>query len=148
MVLIPVRVHSIVDGDTIRIIHRKGVINSRCRWIDCPEMPSKWGQEAKKFLEDLIDSNKELFFIEDYGADKYGRLLADWFIGSRELNIQIELLRQGLAYDLLPVVRYNLPKRGILLCQDILMAQYEAYQGNLGIWGDPEFILPGVRRLF
>ncbi|MCF3614137.1 thermonuclease family protein [Planktothrix agardhii 1027] len=111
-------------------------------------MPSKWGQEAKKFLEDLIDSNKELFFIEDYGADKYGRLLADWFIGSRELNIQVELLRQGLAWDLLPLVRYNLPKRGILLCCDILMAQYEAYQGNLGIWGDKDFVLPGVRRLF
>jgi endonuclease YncB( thermonuclease family) len=94
MVLIPVRIHSIVDGDTIRIIHRKGVISSRCRWIDCPEMPSKWGKEAKKYLEDLVDSNKELFFIEDYGADKYGRLLADWFIGSRELNIQVELIRQ------------------------------------------------------
>ncbi|MEY3333046.1 MAG: hypothetical protein RLZZ176_1346 [Cyanobacteriota bacterium] len=49
MVLIPVRIHSIVDGDTIRIIHRKGVISSRCRWIDCPEMPSKWGKEAKKY---------------------------------------------------------------------------------------------------
>jgi hypothetical protein len=28
------------------------------------------------------------------------------------------------------------------------MAQYEAYQGNLGIWGDKDFVLPGVRRMF
>lgn len=146
MVLNLIESVSVVDGDTVRFIREHRRVASRCRWIDCPPVRSEWGKKSKAFVENLVSQGE--FFIEEYGTDRFGRVLADWFIGSREFNVQVELIKNGLAIDFLPMVRYNLPKRGILLCCEILNAQYEAYQNKVGIWGDTEFIIPARRGIF
>ncbi len=109
MVLIPIEISSFIDGDTVKFVRNHQILTSRARWIDCPEVDTEWGIKAKQFVESLAENNQLL--IEEYGPDRYDRIEADWFIGSRSLNIQVELILQGLAYCVLPTVQYNLSKR-------------------------------------
>jgi endonuclease YncB( thermonuclease family) len=76
-------VERVVDGDTLWVnidcgfdiwIRQK----LRLRGIDCPELSTEKGQEAKKFVEAEL---KELKFIviKTHSSDKYDRYLADIF---------------------------------------------------------------------
>ena len=74
--------------------------------------------------------------------DRYDRILADWFIGSRKQNVQVEFILHGLAYCVLPTVQYNLSKRSSLILCKLIKSQSNAYHKKVGIWGDSNFIFP------
>ena len=146
MVLIPIEISSFIDGDTVKFVRNHQILTSRARWIDCPEVDTEWGIKAKQFVESLAENNQLL--IEEYGPDRYDRIEADWFIGSRSLNIQVELILQGLAYCVPPTVQYNLSKRSSALLCKLIKSQTKAFHEKVGIWGDSNFILPNKRGMF
>lgn len=140
MALVPVVIDHIIDGDSLVFIRANRKVRSRLRFVDCPERDTKWGSISKEFLENLLVQGQLL--IEEYEPDIYGRILADWFVESRDVNVQIKLVRNGMAVDLLPRNFFSLNKRSILLCSSIIQAQYYARRDKLGIWSDENFIVP------
>lgn len=98
------RVIKVYDGDTITIIskyHDKVYkFHIRLRDIDTPELKSKSAYE-KKCATYVRDKLHELIFdkiveIKNIGPEKFGRLLADIYLG--DINISKWLLDNGLGY--------------------------------------------------
>jgi len=83
-------VERVIDGDTLKvrldlgfsIWHRETL---RLRGIDCPEMDTKEGQEAKAFVQSLI-KEADLIVVRSSRSDKYDRYLADVFVPALQLD--------------------------------------------------------------
>jgi endonuclease YncB( thermonuclease family) len=52
---------------------------------------------TKKELQKLIDTSKKIIQIKCYEFDKYGRLLAELFVGDNNINTQ--LIQEGCGYS-------------------------------------------------
>lgn len=77
-------VERVIDGDTIKVRFDLGFDTwyretLRLRDIDCPEMDTKAGQEAKAFVQSLI-KEASWIVVRSSRSDKYDRYLADVFI--------------------------------------------------------------------
>jgi len=100
----------VYDGDTITIASKLPYDTSplyrfsvRLNGIDCPEMKGKdedekeCAQIAKKEMNDLI-MNK-MVTLKNIQTEKYGRILADVYIGDLHLNQHMIEKRLAVAYD-------------------------------------------------
>ena len=87
----------IVDGDTIDVIIDLGFniwIKERLRLygLNTPETRTKDAEEkekglkAKKYVENQINSNSGMVQIQSFGKGKYGRVLAEVWVGKSNLN--------------------------------------------------------------
>lgn len=92
-------VERVVDGDTIWLNIDLGFScwtrqKVRLRGIDCPELDTKKGQEAKEFVEARL---KEVDFVlvKTHKSDKYERYLTDVFYLAGEENPQ-RVLEEGI----------------------------------------------------
>jgi micrococcal nuclease len=98
------QVLKVVDGDTVEAdidlgfgVHFKTRL--RLYGINCPELSSKDPEEHKKandakdFLKELIEG-KEVE-LETFKHEKYGRFLANIFVGS--INVSQKLIEEGFA---------------------------------------------------
>jgi endonuclease YncB( thermonuclease family) len=107
---INVRLHSVYDGDTIKVIYYNKqveepvIVSCRLKGIDTPEIrPPKnidnrndilvKAQIAKEATSKYFQHKDEIFGIQVEGLDKYGR----WLITEQPLND--ELIRDGLAVE-------------------------------------------------
>lgn len=144
----------ITDGDTIRVLNS----SCRARWIDTPETQKKgqqstedwvlnhwyWGDRSKQYLINLIRENKNRITLYHWGLDYYNRVLSDWYIGQK--NLQVELALAGLAVPFLPIGKnefYN--DREVDLYTGLVEAVAIAYRENRGFWKDfkdGKFLLP------
>jgi len=78
----------VLDGDTIEVVVDLGfgvrsVQTLRLRGIDCPELVSREGMEAKEFVKKLLTPSSQVI-IKTVKSDKYDRYLADVFIAGKE----------------------------------------------------------------
>jgi hypothetical protein len=80
----------VIDGDTVELESGQKV---RLKGINTPEKSEWLDGEATEFVRGLIEN--ESVGIENYGFDKYGRILAYVFIDGRNLNE--EILEGGLG---------------------------------------------------
>jgi endonuclease YncB( thermonuclease family) len=100
----------VYDGDTITIASKLPYESSplyrfsvRLNGIDCPEIKSKDENEkecakiAKKEMNDLI-MNK-MVTLKNVQTEKYGRILADVYIGDLHLNQHMIEKRLAVTYD-------------------------------------------------
>jgi endonuclease YncB( thermonuclease family) len=75
----------------------------RLRGIDCPEIKSKNKDEtecaeiAKKVISDLV--LHKMVTIKNLGTEKYGRILADVYIGDLNLNDFMLEKKLAVSYD-------------------------------------------------
>lgn len=90
------KVTEILSGDTFVILRNEGQVKVRMLGIDAPELKQTYGEEAKKYLSQLI-LNKDIEVKEDK-LDKYNRVVGEIFLG--EKNINIEMLKTGNAWCL------------------------------------------------
>jgi len=98
------RVVRVLDGDTLEagVDLGFGITTTqtlRLRGIDCPELVTKEGKEAKAFVEGLLKPSSEVL-IKTSKSDKYDRYLADIFITDKTGDVHYlnnELLKKGLA---------------------------------------------------
>lgn len=77
-------VEKVVDGDTLKVRLDLGFESwtrqvLRLRGIDCPEMDTKAGQEAKAFVQSRLKEAQQII-VRSSRSDKYDRYLADVFI--------------------------------------------------------------------
>lgn len=66
---------SVLDGDTIEVLHNRHSERIRLSGIDCPEKGQAFGQKAKHTASDLA-FGKEVT-IQTHGHDKYKRTIGD-----------------------------------------------------------------------
>jgi endonuclease YncB( thermonuclease family) len=110
--VLPCRVVSVVDGDTVKVITRADPSD---RWLqysvrisecDAPEMKGPTDLErqaaavAKAFVQNLIQSSgsKGLGVLHcSNGQDKYGRLLGDIVLCGQSVSIGQQALHAGVA---------------------------------------------------
>lgn len=156
-----VTLNYILDGDTLDVTDILGKqYKTRARWIDAPEtqklneiaMSSQetnqwlWGETSHSYLKQILQG--KLLFIIPFELDKYGRVLADWYIDKIKIsnNVQIKMMAAGMAVDYLPLERYNLTQKDLSIYIGILRNQYQARKNLLGIWNDPNFQIPSEWR--
>ena len=90
------------DGDTIWVLIDLGFgvftkQQLRLRGLDCPEIATRDGQSAKKFVEKMLRGNDKTVVITSTKSDKYDRYLADVFILKPSLQAPLYLyLNQAL----------------------------------------------------
>ena len=66
---------SVLDGDTLEVLHNRHPERIRLSGIDCPEKGQAFGNNAKHAASPLA-FGKEVT-LQTHGKDKYGRTLAD-----------------------------------------------------------------------
>jgi micrococcal nuclease len=66
---------SVLDGDTIEVLHNQHPERIRLSGIDCPEKGQAFGKRAKQAASKLV-FDKEVT-LQIHGHDKYGRTIAD-----------------------------------------------------------------------
>ena len=125
---------SIVDGETIEILHNNRSERIRLHGIDCPERGQAFGQKAKEATLALI-FGKEVRILT-HGKDKYGRTIAD-VLSSDGTNVNQQLVREGWCWW----YQKHAPK-------DVALEQseQEAKAAKRGLWTDPNPIPPWLYR--
>ena len=83
---------SILDGDTIEVLHNQHPERIRLSGIDCPEKGQAFGQKAKQAASSLV-FGKEVT-LQTHGQDKYRRTLADVLLPDGT-NVNRALVRDG-----------------------------------------------------
>lgn len=127
-------VFKVYDGDTIILKNGQHV---RLLGINTPEIDSHFrqgeqgGEQAKKWLQQKLDSGDVYLEYDQQQRDKYDRLLAHVFLENGE-HINQLLLEAGLAT--LSIIPPNLRYSDVLQ-----QAQQKAEDNNLGIWALPEY---------
>jgi len=132
------RVGRVVDGDTIILAEGPHV---RYIGIDTPEPRrrdgGRWVDDPEPFAREATDANRRLvdgrrvrleYDVETH--DRYGRLLAYVYVAGpdgRELFVNAELLRQGMAQQL------TIPPN-VKFAQEFRAIAAEARQAKRGLW--------------
>lgn len=89
------RVVRVLDGDTIVIVGQDDIeLTLRLAGIDAPEKDQAFGNEAAQFLENLLTG--QIVHLDDVKREKYGRVLANAYLGSRWVDL--EVVQHGWAW--------------------------------------------------
>src|SRR5687768_18576310 len=69
---------SVIDGDTIEVLHYEKPERIRLNGIDCPEKAQTFGQRAQQATSELVFGRGVT--LRTYGKDSHGRTIADVFL--------------------------------------------------------------------
>ena len=116
------QVLKVADGDTITIItDEKQTKKIRLSEIDTPERDQAWGLQASLALSKKVES--KLIVAKVSGVDRYERVIAEIFVGER--NINHEMVSEGHAWAY----------RRYLKNDYLLELERVAKEKELGLWG-------------
>lgn len=127
-----VKVKRVVDGDTYVLTTGEKV---RMIGIDAPEMDTYFGNDAKKYLKQLIEG-KEISIKADVmnqDKDRYGRLLRYTFLNHQDINRKMVCDGYAIAYT-----RFKFNKK-----TSYIYCQKAAAKNKLGMWATQ-----GAHKLF
>jgi endonuclease YncB( thermonuclease family) len=127
-------VFSVVDGDTIEVLHSNRAERIRLNGIDCPENGQAYGKKAKQAASALV-FGKEVT-LQTFGKDKYGRMIADVFL-SDGTNVNHMLVRDGWCWW------YRKYAPGNVVLERL---EKDARDAKKGLWADPAPVPPWVYR--
>ena len=112
----------VADGDTITIVtDARQTKKIRLSEIDTPERDQSWGRQASLALSKKL-ANKSIV-AKVSGIDRYDRVIADIFVGER--NINHEMVSEGHAWAY----------RRYLKNDHLLQLERAAKAKGLGLWG-------------
>ena len=120
---------TVLDGDTIDVLHNRHAERIRLNGIDCPEKGQAFGEKAKQFTSTLIQGKDVMIHV--LSKDRHGRTVADVVLPDGT-NVSQELLRAGLAWW------YRHYSKDVSLGA----LEEEARQAKRGLWADPNPIPP------
>ena len=83
---------SVLDGDTIEVLHNTHPEHVRLSGIDCPEEGQAFGNRANQAASALVFERDVM--LDTHGQDKYGHTLADVTLG-HGTNVNHELVKGG-----------------------------------------------------
>lgn len=126
---------SVGDGDTLRIRQAGQVSTIRLACIDAPERAqSPWGQQSTSRLKQLLPSGA-VVQVREITRDRYGRTVAELYVGKRSVNLQ--MIKDGQA----AVYRQYL--NGCAANKDqYLQAEAQARKQRLGFWNQKSPVMP------
>ena len=117
------KVVSIADGDTCTVLTAQNKqIKIRLAGIDTPEKSQAFGTKAKQALSSKIFG--KTIEVKAQTKDRYGRTVADLYIGKRWINL--ELVAEGYAWH---YKQYSKDKR-------LAQAEVKARSSRKGLWSD------------
>jgi len=128
------KVVSVLDGDTIEVLHNSRAERIRLNGIDCPEKGQAYGRRAKQAASELV-FGKEVT-LQTFGKDKYGRTLADVFLPDGT-NVNQTLVKEGWCWW------YRKYAPGDTVLEGL---EKEAREAKKGLWVDPALIPPWEYR--
>ena len=117
-------VHSVGDGDTLRVEAGDKTITIRLACIDAPETAqSPWGQQSRAYLMQRLPQGREVS-IHPHSTDRYGRTVAEVI---SDLNINLVMVEDGQAFAY---------RRYLSGCnaQEYLDAEIRASRHRTGVW--------------
>jgi len=120
----------VVDGDTIDVLAGAQGIRVRLIGIDSPEIGQSFGDEAKRFVSELIFAKQVI--LRGSGKDRYGRMLADVTLADGS-DLSRRLVAGGKAWW---YRKYALNDRILELLHN------EAREARRGLWVDPSPTAP------
>ena len=121
---------SVLDGDTIEVLHKKRAERTRLSGIDCPEKGQPFGEKAKQAASALV-FGKEVT-VQTHGKDKYGRTLADVLLPDGK-NVNHTLVKDGWCWW------YRKYALGDTTLERL---ETEAREAQRGLWADPHPVPP------
>ena len=128
------KVISVLDGDTIKVLHNNQPERIRLQGIDCPEKGQAFGQRAKQVTSEWVFGKEVTLHI--YGKDKRGRTIADVVL-SDGTNLSHLLVRDGWCWW---YKRYA-PNNVIL--EEL---ERRARASRIGLWAETDPIPPWLYR--
>ena len=121
---------SVLDGDTIEVLHNQHPERIRLNGIDCPEKKQAYGQKAKQAASDLV-FGKEVT-VQPHGHDKYTRTLGDVLLPDGT-NVNHELVKDGWCWW------YRKYAPGDTVLEQL---EADAREAKRGLWADPQPMPP------
>ncbi|HKQ35109.1 MAG TPA: thermonuclease family protein [Nitrospiraceae bacterium] len=121
---------SVLDGDTIEVLHNNRAERIRLSGIDCPEKGQAFGNRAKQAASALVFGKDVM--LDTHGQDKYGRTLADVFLPDGT-NVNHQLVKDGWCWW------YRKYAPGDTLLKGM---EKEARESKKGLWADPQPVPP------
>ena len=137
----PATVVSVGDGDTLRIRQSGQAATIRLACVDAPERAqSPWGQQSTSRLKQLLPPGTAVQ-IRTITQDRYGRTVAELYVGKQSFNLQ--MVKEGQA------VVYRQYLQGSADTKDqYLQAEAQAKKQRLGFCNQQSPIMPwDYRRL-
>src|SRR5215831_10594859 len=125
---------SVLDGDTIEVLHNTRAERVRLNGIDCPEKGQPYGKKAKQAASALVFGKQVT--LKTYGLDKYGRTIADVLLPDGT-NVNHELVKQGWCWW------YRKYAPGDTVLEGL---ERDARDAKKGLWVDPHPVPPWVYR--
>ena len=122
------KIKRVVDGDTVHVFSKGELLKVRLIEIDTPEMDQPHGQEAKKYLENLLKEGYIDLHIS--GTDIYKRKLGRLYWKQKDINRLMVRSGHAWVYD-----KYVTDKT---FYED----QDYAKSKNLGLWKSKDPIQP------
>lgn len=126
---------SIGDGDTLRVRTAARTTTIRLGCIDAPETSQKpFGERSTSKLKQLLPPGTAVQ-VREITRDRYGRTVAELFVGNKSVNLQ--MVKEGQA------VVYRQYLDGCAATKDqYLQAEVEAKQKRLGFWSQKSPLMP------
>ena len=125
---------SVLDGDTIDVLHTGKAERIRLHGIDCPEKKQAYGQKAKHAASALV-FGKEVT-LHTFGKDKYGRTIGDVLLPDGT-NVNQELVKEGWCWW------YRKYAPGDTMLERL---ESEAREAKKGLWVEPNPVPPWEGR--
>ncbi len=122
------KVIKIADGDTLTLLVNNKQHKIRLSDLDTPERKQPFGTKAKQALSDLAFGKQAR--VVEITTDRYGRIVGRVYVDETDVNR--ELVAQGFAWV---YGKYSNDAEQLKL-------KAEATQKELGLWADPDPILP------
>ncbi len=121
---------SVLDGDTLEVLHNNKAERIRLSGIDCPEKGQAYGNNAKHAASALV-FGKEVT-IQTHGHDKYQRLLGDVLLLDGT-NVNHTLVKDGWCWW------YRKYAPGDTVLEGL---EKDAREAKKGLWADPHPVPP------
>jgi micrococcal nuclease len=121
---------SVIDGDTIDVLHNGQAERIRLNGIDCPEKGQAYGKKAKQFTSGLVFGKQVT--VKTFKKDRHGRTVADVLLPDRT-NVSHELVKAGLAWWYKQYAKHD---------ETLAQLEGEAREQKRGLWSDPNPVPP------
>ena len=121
---------SVLDGDTIEVLHNRRAERIRLSGIDCPEKGQAYGKKAKQAASEFVFGKDVM--LQTHGKDKYGRTLADVLLPDGT-NVNHRLVKDGWCWW------YRKYAPGDMMLEEL---GTRARASGIGLWADPALIPP------
>ena len=121
---------SVLDGDTIEVLHNGKAQRVQLYGIDCPETGQPFGSNAKQATSAMVFAMNVT--LEIHGKDKYGSILADVLLADGT-NVNHALVKDGWCW------RYRKHTPNDTALEKL---ETEAIEAGRGLWADPQPVPP------